>query len=339
MIDSGTIVWDKGNPMTGGRGVATQHEYIQWWSNSDKYLTFENENYGRILKKAEELFESSSGVIDEELMNQFSKWVTTQPSFTGGESAYRYMDENGRVYMSVSLRAPEPRTDPKFFIPLVHPTTKKECPVPPNGFSRTPETLKKMFQRGEILFGKDEKTQPRQKRYLTMNSTTQVNSVIKDGRRGKVDLDKLGLQNFPYCHSAGFYSELLEKATDSDSVVLDYFSGSGTTGHAILTLNRKDNGNRKFLLFEMGEHFESILIPRIKKLIYSDDWQNGQPVSMQGGSHLIKYYSLEQYEDTLRNMRYKDSGQLEIDSMKSPFAQYLFFGDDKLSGVVQRSYD
>ena len=337
LIDSGAIVWDKGTPMTGGRGVANQHEYIQWWSNSDKYLKFVNKNFREILKKAEELVDSSEGDIDEELMNRFSSWVTTQPNFTGGETAYRFMDESGRVYRSVSLRAPEPRTNPKYFIPLVHPATNKECPVPPNGFSRTPETLKKMLKRGEILFGQDETTQPTQKRYLNSSSLAQVSSVIRDGRRGKVDLDKLGLANFPYCHSAGFYSDLLEKATDSNSVVLDYFVGSGTTGHAILALNRKDNGNRKFLLFELGEQFESILIPRIKKLIYSDDWQNGHPASMQGGSHLIKYYSLEQYEDSLRNMRYKDSGQLEIDSMKSPFAQYVFFGDAKLSGIVQKS--
>ena len=337
LIDSGTIIWDKGTPMTGGRGVANQHEYIQWWSSSNKYLQFQNENFKKILDKAQQLVNSSEGIIDEELMNQFSNWVTAQSNFTGGETAYRFMDESGRVYRSVSLRAPEPRTDPKFFIPLVHPTTKKECSVPPNGFSRTPETLKKMLKRGEILFGQDETTQPTQKRYLNLDSLAQVRSVIKDGRRGKVDLDKLGLSNFPYCHSAGFYSDLLEKAANSDSVILDYFAGSGTTGQAILELNRRDNGNRKFLLFELGEHFESILIPRIKKLMYSDDWRDGHPASLRGGSHLIKYYSLEQYEDSLRNMRYKDSKQLEIDSMRSPFAQYVFFGDDKLSNVVQKS--
>ena len=53
--------------------------------------------------------------------------------------------------------------------------------------------------------------------------------------------------------------------------------------------------------------------------------------------HFLKYYTLEQYEETLRNSRYEDGEQLEIDSMKSPFEQYVFFGDDKLAHAVKLS--
>ena len=125
---------------------------------------------------------------------------------TGGEKAYCYLDEQGRIYQSVSLRAPEPRTDPKFFQPLIHPITGKPCPVPPNGFSRTPETLRAMVERGEILFGPDETTQPRQKRFLTQDSQMQMRSVIQDAKRGKGDLEPLGL-DFPYCHPVSLYEE------------------------------------------------------------------------------------------------------------------------------------
>ena len=193
-----------------------------------------------------------------------------------------------------------------------------------------------MVQCGDILFGADETTQPRQKRFLTEESSRQLSSVIQDAKRGKADLDKLGLENFPYCHSVSLYEELLGATTNNSSdVILDYFAGSGTTAHAVINLNREDGGNRKYLLVEMGDYFHTVLLPRLKKVIYSKDWKDGKPVSHEGSSHCFKYYALEQYEETLRNARYKDGEQLEIDSLKSPFEQYVFFSDDKLTHAVK----
>ena len=120
-----------------------------------------------------------------------------------------------------------------------------------------------------------------------------------------------------------------------NGTTLDYFAGSGTTAHAIINLNREDGGKRKYLLIEMGSYFHTVLLPRIKKVVYSKDWKDGKPVSHEGVSHCLKYYALEQYEETLKNARYKDGDQLEIDSLKSPFEQYVFFGDDKLAHAVQ----
>ncbi len=122
-----------------------------------------------------------------------------------------------------------------------------------------------------------------------------------------------------------------------EDIVLDYFAGSGTTAHAVINLNREDGGNRKYLLIEMGDYFHTVLLPRIKKVVYSKNWKEGKPVSREGISHCLKYYTLEQYEETLKNSHYKDGQQLELDSMKSPFEQYIFFGDDKLAHTVQPS--
>ena len=90
--------------------------------------------------------------------------------------------------------------------------------------------------------------------------------------------------------------------SDSESITLDYFAGSGTTGHAVINLNRADNGNRKYILVEMGTYFDTVTKPRIQKVIYSEDWNNGKPVSRKGCSHCFKYIRLEQYEDTLNNL-------------------------------------
>ena len=86
------------------------------------------------------------------------------------------------------------------------------------------------------------------------------------------------------------------------SLILDYFAGSGTTGHAVINLNRKDGGKRKYILCEMGEYFDTVTKPRIQKVIYSKDWDGGKPVSREGSSHCFKYMRLEQYEDTLNNL-------------------------------------
>lgn len=337
LLNAGTIVWDKRNPVTGGKGVAIQHEYVIWRSMSGSYIRSISENRKLILEKANALV-AEYGHVDGDLRRKFSRWVTSHRKFSGGDKAYQHIDDDGRVYQSVSLRAPEPRDNQKFHIPLIHPETGKPCPVPPNGFSRTPETLESMLDKGEILFGDDESTQPRQKRYLNHDAQTQISSVIQEARTGKADLDRLGLKNFPYCHPVDLYSHLTKPAVNSNSgVILDYFAGSGTTAHAVININQENHGNLKYLLVEMGEYFYSVLVPRIKKVIYSRDWRNGKPVSSLGSSHAFKYYRLEQYEETLKNMRYKDSEQLELDSMKSPFEQYVFFGDDKFSQFVELS--
>ncbi|MFH0957155.1 MAG: site-specific DNA-methyltransferase [Pseudomonadota bacterium] len=90
------------------------------------------------------------------------------------------------------------------------------------------------------------------------------------------------------------------------SIFLDYFAGSGTTGHAVINLNREDGGKRKYILVEMGDYFDTVLVPRIKKVIYSKDWKDGKPTARHTGiSHCFKYIRLESYEDTLANLELK----------------------------------
>jgi adenine-specific DNA-methyltransferase len=95
-------------------------------------------------------------------------------------------------------------------------------------------------------------------------------------------------------------------AAKRKSTTLDFFGGSGTTGHAVINLNREDNGTRKYILIEMGDHFDTVLKPRIAKVVYSPDWKDGKPtVRDKGISHCFKYLRLESYEDTLNNLRFR----------------------------------
>lgn len=87
--------------------------------------------------------------------------------------------------------------------------------------------------------------------------------------------------------------------------ILDYFAGSGTTGHAVINLNREDGGSRRYILVEMGQYFDTVTKPRIQKVIYSADWKDGKPLGRQGSSHAFKYLRLESYEDVLNNLQLK----------------------------------
>ena len=96
--------------------------------------------------------------------------------------------------------------------------------------------------------------------------------------------------------------------------VLDFFAGSGTTGHAVINLNREDKGERKYILVEVGDHFEAVLLPRMKKVVYSPDWKDGKPVSRNGSTQFFKYIRLESYEDTLDSLELipPDSAQQDL---------------------------
>ena len=100
----------------------------------------------------------------------------------------------------------------------------------------------------------------------------------------------------------------LEKIVeDKEAIILDFFAGSATTGHAVIELNKHDNGNRKYVLMQIGDIFDNVSKVRMLNSIYSPNWNEGKPVSREGISHCFKYMRLEQFEDTLNNLIVKSS--------------------------------
>ena len=91
--------------------------------------------------------------------------------------------------------------------------------------------------------------------------------------------------------------------------VLDFFAGSGTTGHAVVKLNSEDGCARKYILVEMGEYFDTVTKPRMQKVVYSPEWKSGKPQQRDSGvPQIIKYMRLESYEDALSNIELSDDG-------------------------------
>ena len=112
--------------------------------------------------------------------------------------------------------------------------------------------------------------------------------------------------NFSYPKPLELPKFLITISSNLDSLTLDYFAGSGTTAHAVINLNRDDNGNRKYILVEQGEYFDSVLKPRVQKVIFAKEWKDGKPQADNGAfggvSQIVKVLKLESYEDTLNNL-------------------------------------
>jgi len=120
--------------------------------------------------------------------------------------------------------------------------------------------------------------------------------------------------SYPKSIHAVFDAVYVAGASDATATVLDYFAGSGTTGHAVINLNREDGGRRKFILVEMGEYFDTVLLPRIKKVTFTPEWRDGKPArgaspeESERSPRIVKVLHLESYEDALNNLELKRTG-------------------------------
>ncbi len=117
-------------------------------------------------------------------------------------------------------------------------------------------------------------------------------------------INMLGDKLFDFPKSINTVERAISISTDhsENPLILDYFGGSGTTGHAVININRKSDKKRKYALVEMGEYFHKVTKPRVQKASYSSNWKDGKPVSRDGVSQILKYMALEQYEDALDNL-------------------------------------
>jgi len=148
----------------------------------------------------------------------------------------------------------------------------------------------------------------------------------------------MGLISIQSIKPVNFAKFLISMIEGNDFFILDFFAGSGTTAHAVMKLNKEDGGKRKFILVEMEDYFDTVIIPRIKKVAYSFNWKDGKPQDVDGIGGFFKYYELEQYEETLANTVYKNHDMFIIGD-KTPYEQYIFMKDEKMLKTLEIDYD
>ena len=268
--DLGTIIWDKRNPKGDAKGISYQHEYIVAFAKNK--LSFvekckmqrPKKNAAAIIEKANQVFKKVGAKYTlEEANREFASWVSAQDDFSGGEKAYNRIDQNGDVYRPVSMAWPNKKKAPDdYFIPLIHPITKKPCPLPERGWRNPSATMNELLREGLILFGKDETTQPNRKYLLKENMYENIPSLLYYGGSDTDLLAELGIP-FDTPKVVSIVKEHIQSFTADGDIVLDFYSGSATTAHAVMQLNAEDGNKRKFIMVQLPESVDNVDFPTI----------------------------------------------------------------------------
>ncbi|MFP6844087.1 MAG: site-specific DNA-methyltransferase [Thalassolituus sp.] len=234
-------------------------------------------------------------------------WRKVEPSMPSGKQSSTTKDPSHLNY--------------RFYEPYVEELNRK-FKAPKRGWAFPYEKQKgrpsfcQHLEDKRIWFGEGDVT-PQQKYFIREVKTVVSTSVIRQYSDGEPQLEALfgvkGLIQNP--KPPMLISKLINQSSFDNDIVLDYFGGSGTTAHATIHRNREDNGQRKYILVEMGDYFDTVLKPRIQKVVYSENWKSGAPISdaegnFNGVSHCFKTIRLESYEDALGNLAlHRDKGQ------------------------------
>jgi len=209
---------------------------------------------------------------------------------------------------------------------------------PPKGrhWIKSQEKLDQLYKEGKARL-RDKVTGKVFYREDELNNT----SVDKDNLVIQVFLDtEIITDNWTdingYSQASGFQTEnseillkrAIETASNKSDLILDFFLGSGTTTAVAHKLERKWIG------VEMGEHFYTVVLPRMKKVLAYDKSGISKEVKEYQGGGFFKYYELEQYEDTLRNVKYQDSTLFD-NPAQDPYNQYIFLKDKKMLNALE----
>lgn len=307
------VVAIKNNPAgrTGTVGFSTCHEYALFFGNPE--IT----NVGRL-----EHSEAQKARYKESDELGAFEWTNFRKH--GGGNTYR--TERPRQYYPIYIdgefiRIPEMEWDEerRDWLVLEKPNPSEDTlyPIDEKGRQRIwdfgADTAKNSLKHLRVKL--DAKGQPAVYRKWRINSEGLLPQTIWDSSRMSAAAYGTNLLTdmFGETHRFSFPKSVYAvidslrvtgAAREKERLVLDYFAGSGTTAHAVIALNRHDNGSRKYILIEQGEYFESVTKPRITKIVFSSDWKGGKPTSVETGiSHCFKVLRLESYEDTLNNLQ------------------------------------
>lgn len=284
----------------GGRdygGIAKQHEYLLIYSKNDFFYEL---NMIQEVDKKFQYQDDEGGFNLMELRNRNIKFNDKNrpnlcyPFFVNPNNP----DKNGLLEISLEEK--------EGYIKLLPAISQGVQTV-----WRWGKEEKSRINLNKVIFGKENKNggymivQKYRKTEKMQRSVWDEKEFVNE--RGTEAIKELFGENyFSYPKSIFFVKRVLELATNSNDLILDYFAGSGTTGHATIKLNREDGGSRKYILVEMGGYFDTVTKPRIQKVIYTDSWKDGKPQDREGISQLVKYQVLESYEDALNNLQLPD---------------------------------
>ncbi len=144
---------------------------------------------------------------------------------------------------------------------IVSPTGKVWKPLPGTSWRHPEKEMLELIANNEVMFGADGNSKPRRKRFLkdvkqgVVTQTIWKHDEVGHTQDAKQSLNKIfdGIPTFDTPKPIGLIQRCIKLASSEDDLILDFFSGSGATGHSVLELNKEDNGNRKFILVQIPE--------------------------------------------------------------------------------------
>lgn len=272
--------------------ISTSHDYCLVYGKDRqslekkyaerKWSVYKN-NISEYLKRVKDL--QNSGLTNNEISDEL-KQLTKYPRFIDFTN-YWYIDKRG-LYRKDNIGGVKNGN----IEPLYNPITKKNDPVPPNGYRYSPEKLKELVKEDRIHFHTDGSL-PAVKRYLNENLKQRPKAIMSDDQRPDDKLLKSFKTPFSNPKQLAFITRILS-IFPSDATFLDFFAGSATTAHAVMSLNAQDNGKRKFIMVQLPE-----------KTYHTN--KDGNEVPTDGGKEAYKlgYKSIDEISRRRINMAAK----------------------------------
>ena len=246
-----TIVRNTNSSKNQSLFVSVSHEYCLIYAKNIETLKIKHaeskwsvpkNNINEYIAKVKHL--QKEGLTLDEITEEL-KTLTKYPRFVDFTN-YWYFDERG-LYSKGDLGG-VPNGNKQ---PLWNPITQSYDPVPPGGFRFNPEKLEQLSKEGRIHFHTDGSL-PRIKRYLDENLNQRPKSIMSDDQRP--DSSMMQEFNTPFDNPKQLaFIKRVTGIADDDSIILDFFSGSATTAHAVMQLNAEDGGHRKFIMVQLPE--------------------------------------------------------------------------------------
>ncbi|GAA8487579.1 hypothetical protein KKKH46_13430 [Helicobacter pylori] len=212
-----------------------------------------------------------------------------------------FSDKDGRKYMKSPLVNSLNRPNLKYVFQGINP--------PPNGWLYSQTRMQELFDNNELLIPNDPNARIYRKIFLDKYEGQEISNLWLD--ISIVNPMAIEQEDFQTQKPEKLLERIIQASSDENSIILDFFAGSGTTCAVAHKLNRK------YIGIEMGEHFESVILPRLKKVI--GGFKSGAAKEFNGGG-VVKVYALENYEEILRKIKYEDNDKpLAYDEQYSDF--------------------
>lgn len=251
----GSIIWKNvtdNNPTN----ISVEHEYILCFSRKKEALSPIWKSQLSDIKSAIQEEEASLlrkyGCDDESIQHEYTVWYTENKSQLGKLEGYKFCDSGGVYAGSRSVHNPGKRG---YYYDVIHPVTGKVCTPPLMGYRFPEESMRLLIAQDKIIYGEDESKIIELKQYLR-DYGDKLSSVISlDGRSGANIIRSLfdNKNVFKNPKTPYILEEILPFIIGSEDTVLDFFSGSATTAHAIMNMNVSDNGKRRYIMVQLPE--------------------------------------------------------------------------------------